>query len=136
MIGWVAKRHFNNIDLKNLVKHKFITSSEYEILRKGRNLLWGVRFALHMLTKRREDRLLFENQRNIAKLFGFKGKDNKGIEDFMKMYFRTIREISRLNEILLQHLREEIIYKKRKEKIININSRFQKRNNLDRKSVV
>ena len=130
MIGWVAKRHFNNIDLKNLVKHKFITSGEYEILRKGRNLLWGVRFALHMLTKRREDRLLFENQRNIAKLFGFKGKDNKGIEDFMKMYFKTIREINRLNEILLQHLREEIIYKKRKEKIIKINSRFQKRNNL------
>ena len=130
MIGWVAKRHFDNIDLKNLVKHKFITSNEYEILRKGRNLLWGVRFALHMLTKRREDRLLFENQRNIAKLFGFKGKDNKGIEDFMKMYFKTIREISRLNEILLQHLREEIIYKKRKEKIIKINSRFQKRNNL------
>ena len=130
MIGWVAKRHFNNIDLKNLVKYKFITSSEYEILRKGRNFLWGVRFCLHMLTKRREDRLLFENQKNIAELFGFKGKDNKGIEDFMKMYFKTIREINRLNEILLQHLREEIIYKKRKEKIIKINSRFQKRNNL------
>ena len=130
MIGWVAKRHFNNIDVKNLVKHKFITSSEYEILRKGRNLLWGVRFALHMLTKRREDRLLFENQRTIAELFGFKGKDNKGIEDFMKMYFKTIREINRLNEILLQNLQEEIIYKKRKEKIIRINPRFQKRNNL------
>jgi len=130
MIGWVAKRHYNNIDLKNLVKHKFITSSEYETLRKGRNLLWGIRFGLHMLTNRREDRLLFENQRNIAELFGFKDKGNKGIEDFMKMYFKTIREIIRLNEMLLQHLQEEIIYKKSNEKIIKINSRFQKRNNL------
>ena len=130
MIGWVAKRHFNNIDLKNLIKHKFITSAEYEILRKGRNLLWGVRFGLHMLTNRREDRLLFENQRNIAELFGFKNKGNKGIEDFMKMYFKTIREIIRLNEMLLQHLQEEIIYKKHNEKTIKINSRFQKRNNL------
>ena len=130
MIGWVAKRHFDNINLKNLVKHKFITSNEYETLRKGRNLLWGVRFALHMLTERREDRLLFENQKNIADLFGFKGKDNKGIEDFMKMYFKTIREISRLNEILLQNLREEIIFKKQREKIVKINSRFRKRNNL------
>ena len=83
-----------------------------------------------MLTERREDRLLFENQKNIADLFGFKGKDNKGIEDFMKMYFKTIREISRLNEILLQNLREEIIFKKQREKIVKINSRFRKRNNL------
>ena len=111
MIGWVAKRHFDNIDLKNLVKHKFITSSEYEVLRRGRNLLWGVRFALHMLTKRREDRLLFEYQRSIAELFGFKEKNNQGIENFMKMYFKTIREINRLNEIILQNLQEEIIYK-------------------------
>ncbi|MFL2555478.1 MAG: [protein-PII] uridylyltransferase [Gammaproteobacteria bacterium] len=130
MIGWVAKRHFDNIDLKNLVKHKFITSHEYEILRKGRNLLWGVRFGLHMLTRRREDRLLFENQRNIAELFGFKDKGNKGIEDFMKMYFKTIREIGHLNEILLQNLQEEIIFKKSRNKIVRINSRFQKRNNL------
>lgn len=130
MIGWVAKRHFDNIDLKNLVKHKFITSSEYEVLRRGRNLLWGVRFALHMLTKRREDRLLFEYQRSIAELFGFKEKNNQGIENFMKMYFKTIREINRLNEIILQNLQEEIIYKNHREKIIKINSRFQKRNNL------
>ena len=130
MVGWVAKRHFDNINLKNLVTHKFLTTEEYEILKNGRNLLWAIRFGLHMITKRREDRLLFENQKNIAELFGFKSDTNKGIEDFMKMYFKTIREISRLNEILLQHFQEEIIHKKRKEKIIKINSRFQKRNNL------
>ena len=44
------------------------------------------------------------------------------------MYFKSIREIIRLNEMLLQHFQEEIIYKKRKEKIIPINTRFQKRN--------
>ena len=48
----------------------------------------------------------------------------------MKMYFKTIREINRLNEIILQNLQEEIIYKNHREEIIKINSRFQKRNNL------
>ncbi len=130
MVGWVAKRHFDNINLENLVTYKFLTTKEYKILKNGRNLLWAVRFGLHMITKRREDRLLFENQKNIAELFGFKSNNNKGIEDFMKMYFKTICEVSRLNEILLQHFQEVIIHKKRKEKIIKINSRFQKRNNL------
>ncbi len=128
MISWVAKRHFDNIDLNSLVKHKFLTKEEYSLLESGRNLLWRVRFALHITTNRREDRLLFEYQRPVAELMGFSSKDNKGIEEFMKMYFKSIREIIRLNEMLLQHFQEEIIYKKRKEKIIPINSRFQKRN--------
>ncbi len=128
MISWVAKRHFDNIDLSSLVKHKFLTSDEYKLLEAGRNLLWRVRFALHMTTGRREDRLLFEFQRPVAELMGFSSKDNKGIEEFMKMYFKAIREIIRLNEMLLQHFQEEIIYKKRKEKIVPINVRFQKRN--------
>lgn len=130
MIGWVAERQFDNMDISNLVKQKFLTRDEYKVLQAGRNFLWRIRFALHMTTNRREDRLLFEYQRNIAELLGFKGKENKGIEAFMKMYFKTIREISRLNEILLQHFEEEIIHSKRKEKIIAINSRFQKRNNF------
>jgi [protein-PII] uridylyltransferase len=130
MVAWVAERQFDNIDISNLVKQKFLARDEYETLKTGRNLLWRIRFALHMTTDRREDRLLFEYQRNVAELLGFKGKDNKCIEEFMKMYFKTIREIRRLNEIVLQHFEEEIIYRKRKEKIVVINARFQKRNDF------
>lgn len=130
MISWVAKRHFDNIDLSSLLTHKFLSKAEYKALESGRNLLWRIRFALHMTTNRREDRLLFDLQREVSELFGYKSDDNKGIEEFMKMYFKTIREISRLNEILLQHFEEEIVYKKRKEKIFPINVRFQKRNNF------
>lgn len=130
MIAWVAERQFGDLNIKNLIKHKFLSRDEYLVLKTGQNLLWRIRFALHMTTERREDRLLFEYQRSVAELLGFKGKENKGIEDFMKMYFKTIREINRLNEILLQHFKEEIIYKKRREKIIPINTRFQKRNDF------
>ncbi len=130
MIGWVVRREFNAIDIKTLVKKRFLTSDEFKALINGRNFLWRVRFALHMLNGRREDRLLFEFQRQIAELLGFEGKENKGIEAFMKKYFQTIRDMSRLNEMLLQHFEEAIIYSKRREKIVSINSRFQKRNNF------
>ncbi|MCG8379557.1 MAG: [protein-PII] uridylyltransferase, partial [Proteobacteria bacterium] len=130
MISWVAKRHFDNLSLSGLVEHKFLTRKEYKILKTGRNFLWRIRFALHMTTNRREDRLLFEFQRNVAELLGFKNKDNKGIEEFMKLYFKTVREMNRLNEMLLQHFEEEIIFSKRREKITSINSRFQNRNNF------
>lgn len=130
MISWVAERQFGDLNIKTLIKQKFLTRDEYEVLSNGQNFLWRIRFALHMVTNRREDRLLFENQRKVSELLGFKGEKNKGIEAFMKMYFKTTREINRLNEILLQHFAEEIIYKKRREKVVAINSRFQKRNDF------
>ena len=130
MIGWVAKRHFGVDRLQDLVTHHFLTNEEYQKLDKGQTFLWRVRFGLHNLTGRREDRLLFDYQRNLARLFGFNAKDNSGVEQFMKMYYQTVKELSRLNEILLQHFQEAIIYAKRKEKIKPLNKRFQIRNDF------
>ena len=71
MIGWVAKRHFAASTLHDLVNHGFLSPREYDALIEGRNLLWRIRFALHRLTGRREDRLLFDYQRTLAQQFGF-----------------------------------------------------------------
>ncbi|MBI4005081.1 MAG: [protein-PII] uridylyltransferase, partial [Gammaproteobacteria bacterium] len=125
MIGWVAKRHFGANTLHDLVKHGFLTEEEYKILDGGQTFLWKIRSALHYLTGRREDRLLFDHQKSLAYAFGFHSQDNTGVEQFMKMYYQTARELNRLNEILLQHFQEAIIYAKRREKIKPLNKRFQ-----------
>ncbi len=130
MIGWVAKRHFNVKILKELIGHGFLTKEEFRVLDDGYEFLSRVRFALHTITGRREDRLLFDYQRKIAETFGYVSADNSAIEKFMKQYYFTIRELSLLNEMLLQHFQEVIIYAKRKEKIIPVNRRFQIRNNF------
>ena len=130
MIGWVAKRYFGTDTLKGLVKHKFLTNEEYQKLDAGQSMLWRIRYALHLLTDRREDRLLFDYQRNIAESFGFRSTDNSCVEQFMKMYYQTVRELNILNEILLQHFQEVIIYEGRKDKIKELNRRFQIRNSF------
>lgn len=130
MIGWVAKRHFDVATLRELIDHKFLTQDEYQILDEGNGFLARTRFALHLITGRREDRLLFDHQRKVAEKFGYVSDDNSAIEQFMKRYYSTISELSRLNEMLLQHFQEAIIYAKRKEKIVPINKRFQIRNDF------
>ncbi len=130
MIGWVAKRHFGAARLRELIGHGFLTEEEYETLEQSRALLWKVRTALHHLTGRREDRLLFEHQRPLATAFGYRGEANEPIEKFMKVYYRTVTEVSRLNEVLLQHFQEVIVYHRWLEKTRPINSRFQTRNNF------
>ncbi len=130
VIDWVAKRHFSAKRLRELVTHKFLSTKEYELLASGREFLWRVRFALHTHTGRHEDRLLFDHQRSVAKTFGYDSKDNSGVEQFMREYHRTVRELARLNEMLLQHFQEAILYAKRREKIIPLNQRFQIRNDF------
>jgi len=130
MIGWVAKRHFGVESLHDLVAHDFLTDEEYLRLKAGQTFLWRIRYALHNLTGRHDDRLLFDRQRHIAQVFGFHAEDNSGVEQFMKLYYQTVRELSRLNEMLLQHFQEAIIYATRREKIKSINKRFQIHNNF------
>ncbi len=114
MIGWVAKRHFNAHSLHDLVKENFLLEDELKTLLEGQHLLWRIRCSLHYLAGRREDRLLFDYQRDLANEFGFKDKAedsrNEAIEQFMQQYYRTVIELERLNEMLLQHFREVIIY--------------------------
>ncbi|MCP4433627.1 MAG: [protein-PII] uridylyltransferase [Gammaproteobacteria bacterium] len=129
IIGWVAKRHFGASSFSELVDHEFITEAEHQLLEKGQQHLWKVRFALHRQAKRREDRLLFDYQNQLATEFGFKaGKHNLAIEQFMQAYYRTIMELERLNEMLLQIFREEIILTERQKKTSVINNHFMLRN--------
>jgi [protein-PII] uridylyltransferase len=131
IIGWVAKRHFGASSLRELVDHGFITEAEYELLSTSQNHLWRVRFALHRLAKRREDRLLFDYQKQLATDFGFEaGPHNLAIEQFMQQYYRTIMDLERLNEMLLQIFREEILLTDKQKKLTIINDRFMLRNNF------
>jgi len=117
-IGWVAKRHFGADTLHGLVDHGFLTEDEYQRLQAAQEHLWRLRFALHLLHGRREDRLLFDGQIKLAKLAGFQdAPHNLGVEQFMQQYYRTVLEISRLNEMLLQLFDEAILNPRRGEAV-------------------
>ncbi|MCF8015446.1 MAG: [protein-PII] uridylyltransferase [Chromatiaceae bacterium] len=128
MISWVTKRHFGSDSLHELVEHGFLTESEHLALIEGRALLWRIRFALHRLTGRHEDRLLFDYQRTLADQFGYRDhSDNLAVEQFMQQYYRTVMELNRLNEMLLQLFREAILLQDRIGPPEPINRRFQSR---------
>ena len=128
VVIWVAKKHFSVSTLYECVQHGFLIAKEYQILCQGQAFLWRIRYALHIISNRNEDRLLFEYQCRIAELFGFDTSSNHGVEQFMKQYYNTARQISTLNEILLQHFQESTIYKNSSKKIKPINQRFQTHN--------
>ncbi|MBV1788806.1 [protein-PII] uridylyltransferase [Marinobacterium sp. D7] len=125
-IGWVAKRHFGATYIRDLVDHGFLTESELEALNNGELYLWTVRYALHMISNRREDRLLFDHQRSLAEFFKY--EDDKGalaVEQFMSKYYRVAKAMSEFNDMLLQYFDEVILRAEEQQHIRPINSRFQ-----------
>ncbi|MGJ0486065.1 MAG: [protein-PII] uridylyltransferase [Methylomicrobium sp.] len=112
VIAWVFKRHYNSSTLKELIKYGFLPISEYNELVDAVEVLWRIRYALHLLTHRCEDRLIFDNQRELAAQFGFSSENqqyNQDVELFMQFYFKTVQGLERLNEMLLQLFHERFI---------------------------
>jgi [protein-PII] uridylyltransferase len=127
MIGWIAQRHLGTKNLEGLIEHGFLTHNQHQILINGRAFLWRVRFALHLIVKRPEDRLLFDYQVKLAKALGYEDASyTLGVEQLMQRYYRTVMEISRLNEMLLQ-LFEEAILSDPDAPVTPLGPRFQER---------
>ncbi len=124
-ILWVTRRHFGSSDLNELVDHHFLTAAECADLEAGQERLWEVRFALHLIAGRAEERLLFEHQPALAAHFGhLDNEKNRGVESFMHSYFRIIRELSLLNEMLLQLFEEKLLTPDEERSPVPINEHF------------
>ena len=130
VINWTAKRHFDVVRRSHLVHKGFLSEEEYDTLRRDEEFLWKVRFGLHLIAERPEERLLFDYQRKLAEMFGYTdSEDRLGVEKFMQHYYQVVMSIRELNDVLLQYL-DESIYRKNKTKVVKeINERFLIRDN-------
>ncbi|WP_375737611.1 [protein-PII] uridylyltransferase [Pseudomonas boanensis] len=127
-ILWVARRQFGSLNLHGLVLQGFLVESECSMLASGQEFLWKVRYALHMLAGRAEDRLLFDHQRKIASLLGFEDGNGKlGIERFMQKYYRVVMGVAEVSDLINQHFEEVILRAGESGQAHPLNSRFQLR---------
>lgn len=130
-IGWVAKRHFGSTYIRDLVDDGFLTESELDTLNKGELYLWTVRYALHMVCNRHDDRLLFDHQRALAEIFGYEDSEGElAVEQFMGKYYRVAKAMSEFNHMLLQHFDEAILRTEDEQVFHPLNKRFQIHNNF------
>ncbi|MCC5792864.1 MAG: [protein-PII] uridylyltransferase [Legionellaceae bacterium] len=121
----IGKRHFGIRKLSDGISSGFFTEKEYEQLLFCLHFLWRVRFALHLLADKQEERLLFDYQIKLAQFFSYQDKAHHlAIEQFMKDYFQVIKRSRELNDVLLQWFSESIIEKPR-QKLLPLDRYFQ-----------
>jgi len=128
-VAWISKCHFNVHSLLELSSFNYITPSEYRELVDCQTFLWTIRFALHTVTGRPDNRLLFDFQNDVASLLGYTGEGNQAIEQMMKNFYQTVHRVKELNEMLLQYF-DEAILGNLNQQIKNIDQHFQLRGHM------
>ncbi|MBC8176392.1 MAG: [protein-PII] uridylyltransferase [Desulfobacteraceae bacterium] len=97
-ILWVANALFGLRAPRDLEYLGKLSHNEYQELREHLEFIWIVRNFLHQLSNRRNDRLSFEYQEQIAQKLSFKDQDNfLAVEQFMGRLHSSMASIKSLN---------------------------------------
>jgi len=103
LAGWVGKTRFQGGDFEGLMKRGSITRDEREYLMEARSFLWRVRNDIHFRTGRKEDRLTFDQQQEVARYLGYEDhEDRPASTSFMHHYYCHARQIHFLSGVLLR----------------------------------
>jgi len=116
VVLWVAKAARLGNNWKEMAHNGLATAFEVKQIQRNEALLIQIRARLHLLAKRREDRLIFDLQNAVAEAFGYRNSesdaDHKGLvrasEHLMRRYYWAAKAVTQLNQILLMNIEERL----------------------------
>ncbi len=109
-IIWISRAAGLGTSWRELARRGLIIMSEAREIQRHESLLQSLRIRLHYLAGRREDRLLFDYQSQLARALGLHDRPHRlASEQLMQLYYRTAKAVSQLNNILLQNLGARIV---------------------------
>ncbi len=103
---WLARYAFNVERMPELVGPDspgggLLSDQEAHAIRRAWSFLWTVRFHLHYVAGRAEERLTFDFQPVVGARMGYAPRGRQdGVERFMKHLFLTVRDVTRLTRVL------------------------------------
>ena len=110
VIAWVARAAGLGKGWNALVAAGVIEPLEASQLHRHERLLKRIRAWLHILSNRREDRLVFELQPAVAKAMGLQASGSRALsESLMQRYYLAAKAITQLTTILLQSLEQRLL---------------------------
>jgi [protein-PII] uridylyltransferase len=113
VILWVAKAAGLGNSWGQLAMRELITREEARQLMEKERAFKDIRIRLHLQTRRREDRLVFDVQTAIAETFGLSStgeglEARRASEYLMQRYYWAAKTVTQLNTILLQNIEAQL----------------------------
>ena len=115
IILWVARAAGLGNSWDELARKGLATPLEARQIKRNEALLSLIRARLHVIAKRREDRLVFDLQTAVAESFGFASDQTpdgrfaqRAREKLMREYYRAAKAVTQLNQILLLNIEDRL----------------------------
>ncbi len=106
-IRWAGIVYLHDPSLEAMLKNEWLMEVEKLWLDQSYDFLWRVRLQLHQSSGRRQDRLLFPEQEQIAGRMGcMAGTEGSAVEAFMRLYYRNTLRVRRTTSFFLERLGE------------------------------
>ncbi len=106
-LGWMALRSFGVSELDALVGLGHVGADEAMALERERKVLSRLRYGLHLVAGRHEERLRFDYQKALAAHLGYADDArNLGVEQMMQGFYRSAAIVRRISDRLLQRFEE------------------------------
>jgi len=107
---WMARAAGFGSSWEQIAEAGLLTPAEARDLNRAEQAFKRVRIELHLLVKRREDRLLFDVQNGLAEVYGFQSTEGRrASEILMQRYYWAARLVTQLNTLLVQNIEERLI---------------------------
>jgi [protein-PII] uridylyltransferase len=139
IILWVSRAAGLGRTWDDLAAKGLATPLEVKQIKRNEAVLSLIRARLHLLAKRREDRLVFDLQHALAETFGYKAKSTpdgkhkqRASEVLMRQYYWAAKAVTQLNQILLLNI-EEYLQAQRGDlqiELRKLNAHFDEKNGL------
>lgn len=105
VIAWVAQAYKLGRSWSALAQRGLISPEEARQLTRQQRVLQTFRAQLHLTAGRREDRLVFDLQNQLATRMGFIAKDGRrASERLMQRYYRAAKLVQQVTALLLANL--------------------------------
>lgn len=129
VILWVCRAANLGNSWAEMAQKGLITPFEAAKLRNNERTLKKIRYQLHVTTGRREDRLVYDVQTQLAESLGYRPTAAKrSSEQLMQQYYLAAKAVMQLNTILLQNI-ELSIFGANAEPVV-IDDEFQETDSL------
>jgi len=108
-LHWMAMRVLGTTDLEALIALGQLGVDEFATLDRERRALSRLRFGLHLVAGKREERLRFDHQKALAARLGhMDDADNLAVEQMMQGFYRSAALVQRIGDRLLQRFEEQL----------------------------
>lgn len=111
IILWISRAAGLGHTWDDLAAKGLATALEVKQIKRNEAVLSLIRARLHLLAKRREDRLVFDLQHALADAFGYKAQSTpdgkhkqRASEVLMRQYYWAAKAVTQLNQILLLNI--------------------------------